>query len=324
MIEEVIKNFSKQLEYQPEIENQAALKKRDRFVVVGMGGSNLAADIIRGWKPKLDVIVHRDYGLPAVEEHELEKRLIILSSYSGSTEETISAFDEAISRSLPLIIIAAGGKLLELARKSNAPYIQIPDIKAHPRFAIGLSIKATLKAMGEESILSDIAGGTSSLKAADYENVGENLAHSLEGRIPLIYSSGRNRGLAYFWKINFNETAKIPAFCNTFPELNHNEMAGFGKLTTGGFGKFAEKFACVLLTDPDDEPLIQKRMDATAKIFEDLGLEVLRADVVGPSLWHKSFASILTSFWTSYFLAEHYGIDPEDVSIIEDFKKLAG
>jgi glucose/mannose-6-phosphate isomerase len=315
----IIKNFSKQLEYQPAIENATAFEKYDKFVVIGMGGSNLAAEIIKGWKPKLDVIIHRDYGLPDIEEGELKERLIILSSYSGETEETISAFQEAFSRKLPLIVIAGGGRLLNLARDNNTPYIQLPAIKAHPRFAIGLSIKATLKAMGEELLLNDVSGVAESLDAEEYEEIGKNLAHSLENKIPLIYSSNRNRGLAYFWKINFNETVKIPAFFNVFPELNHNEMAGFDKLAAIGFK--SSDFAFIFLNDPDDETRIQKRMAAMAKIFEEKGFALQEANIIGPSLWHKSFAGIIIAFWTSLYLAEYYSIDPEDISIIEDFKK---
>ncbi len=318
MMEEIIRNFAEQLKYAPEIENTAALKRGGKFVVAGMGGSNLAAGIIKSWKPKLDVIIHRDYGLPDMEERELKERLIILSSYSGTTEETLSAFNEALSRELPLMVIATGGKLLELAQKNNAPYIRLPDIKAHPRFAIGLSIKATLKAMGEDSILNNITGEAGSFNADDYKEAGRDLARSLENKTPLIYSSVRNRSLAYFWKINFNETVKTPAFFNVFPELNHNEMVGFGS-KLGDIG-FADKFVFVFLADPDDEPRIQKKMAATAKIFEDKGFMVSKADIAGSSLWHKSFAGILTAFWASYYLAEYYKIDPEDVSIIEGFK----
>ncbi len=320
MMEEIIRNFAEQLAYAPEIENAAALKRGGlsrhgggKFIIAGMGGSNLAAGIIKSWKPKLDIIIHRNYGLPDMEERELKERLIILSSYSGATEETVSAFNEALSRELPLIAIATGGKLLELAQKNGMPYIRLPDIKAHPRFAIGLSIKATLKAMGEDSILNDIASGAGSFNVDDYKEAGRDLARGLENKIPLIYSSVRNRSLAYFWKINFNETVKTPAFFNVFPELNHNEMVGFGK--------FADKFAFIFLTDPDDEPRIQKKMDATTEIFEDRGMTVLKTSIIGPSLWHKSFAGILTAFWTSFYLAEHYSVDPEDVSIIEEFKK---
>jgi len=318
-LREIIKDFPKQLEYQPSIENATAFEKYDKFVVVGMGGSNLAAEIIKGWKPKLDVIIHRDYGLPNIEEGELKERLIILSSYSGETEETISAFQEAFSRKLPLIVIASGGKLLNLARDNDTPYIQLPTIKAHPRFAIGLSIKATLKAMGEELLLNDVSGIAESLDAEEYEEIGKNLAHSLENKIPLIYSSSRNRGLAYFWKINFNETVKIPAFFNVFPELNHNEMAGFDKIAAIGFKP--SDFVFVFLNDPDDETRIQKRMTAMAKIFEERGFALQEANIIGPSLWHKSFAGILIAFWTSLYLAEYYNVDPEDISVIEDFKK---
>ena len=87
-------------------------------------------------------------------------------------------------------------------------------------------------------------------------------------------------------------------------------------------GKLNHKFAFVFINDPDDEPRIQKRMAATKKIFEDREFAVLNVDLAGPSLWHKSLAGILTAMWTSHFLAEHFSIDPEDISMIEDFKEL--
>ena len=137
--------------------------------------------------------------------------------------------------------------------------------------------------------------------------------------MPLIYSSGTNAGLARYWKISFNETAKLPSFYNFVPELNHNEMAGFDSKIFDG--KLNHKFALVFLNDPDDEPQVQKRMVITKKILEDREFTVLDVDLVGPSLWHKSFVGILTAMWTSHFLAEHYGVDPEDISMIEDFKR---
>ncbi len=319
MLKNIIQNFPKQLDYEPTIENAGNLQKRDKFIVCGMGGSNLAAGIIESWKPKLDIIIHRDYGLPEMKEAELKKCLVIASSYSGNTEETISGFTEAQSRDLSVIVITTGGRLLELAQERRVTYIQMPKIDDNPRFAIGYSIKATLKAMGEKAVLNDINGEVKSLNAGDYERAGKELAEKLQDKIPLIYSSGRNAGLARYWKISFNETAKVPAFYNFLPELNHNEMVGFSsELSTGQtYGKFAFLF----FNDPDDEPHIRKRMVTTRKVFEDKGFTVLDVDLSGPSLWHKSFAGILTAMWTSYYLAEHYGVDPEDVSMIEDFKK---
>src|SRR3989338_4591664 len=134
--------------------------------------------------------------------------------------------------------------------------------------------------------------------------------------MPVICSSGSNAGLARYWKISFNETAKLPSFYNFVPELNHNEMVGFSSQIFEN--KLNHKFAFVFLNDPDDEPRIQKRMAATKKVFEDRGFTTLNVDLVGPSLWHKSFAGILTAMWTSYFFAEYYGVDPEDISMIEE------
>lgn len=319
MLKDIIKNFSKQLDYKPLIENAGNFQKRDRFVVCGMGGSNLAAGIIKSWKPRLDIIIHRDYGLPEMEEERLKNYLVIAGSYSGNTEETISAFREAQARGLPLLVIATGGKLSELAQEHKIPYIQIPKIGDSPRFAIGYSIIATLKAMGEERILNDISEEAKSLNPNDYEQVGKGLAEKLQNKIPLIYSSGTNTGLARYWKISFNETVKLPAFYNFLPELNHNEMVGFDSKIFDG--KLNHKFAFIFLNDSDDELQIQKRMAATQKIFEDRGFTVLKAGVTGPSLWHKYFANILTAMWTSNFLAQYYGVDSEDISMIENFKK---
>lgn len=320
MLEDIVKNFSKQFEYEPFIENAGNFQKRNRFIVCGMGGSNLAAGIIKSWKPKLDLIIHRDYGLPEIDETQLKNYLVIASSYSGNTEETNSALQEARVHGLPFIVIAASGKLLEIAQEKKMPYIQIPKIDGNPRFAIGYSINATLKALGEEMILNKIINSeTRLLDVDDYERIGRELAEKLQNRIPLIYSSGINAGLARYWKINFNETVKLPAFYNFVPELNHNEMAGFDSKIFDG--KLNQKFSFIFLNDPDDKPQIQKRITATKKIFEDRGFMVLPIDLTGPSLWHKSLAGILTAMWTSHFLAKYYGIDPKDILMIEDFKK---
>ena len=285
-----------------------------------MGGSNLAAGIIEGWRPKLDVNLHRDYGLPDMEVAELKEYLIIVSSYSGDTEETLSSFNEAHARGVPIIAITTGGKLLDLAQSQNYPFIKFPKVNSGPRLAVGYSIKATLKAMSEETLLHDISDTGKLLNTASHESMGRDIAQKLQNKIPLIYSSGRNAGLSRYWKISFNETAKLPAFYNFLPELNHNELAGFNSKIFDG--KLNHKFTPIFLNDPDDDPRIQKRMAASKKILENKGFDIVNFDLSGPSLWHKAFASILTTMWTTYFLAEYYHVDPEDISMIEDFKRL--
>src|ERR1700722_306403 len=114
MILDDIKNYAKQFEYEPKVENAAKLKKAKKFVVCGMGGSHLAADILKDWHPELDIIVWSNYGLPPLGEKELKERLIILNSYSGGTEETIDAFNTAKAKRLNFAVIASHGKLIAL------------------------------------------------------------------------------------------------------------------------------------------------------------------------------------------------------------------
>src|SRR3989339_2200595 len=110
MMEKIISDFPKQFEYQPVIENSSSYKASNKFVLCGMGGSHLQANVLQTIKPTVDIIIHSDYGLPAID---LSDRLIIISSYSGNTEETIDAFNLAIEKSLSIIVISIGGKLIE-------------------------------------------------------------------------------------------------------------------------------------------------------------------------------------------------------------------
>ena len=162
--------------------------------------------------------------LPKISRDET----LILSSYSGNTEEVISAFEKGIEHNLSIVIISTGGKLIELAKKHSISYIQMPDTNIQPRNAIGYSLKALLKVIGDEKTLEELSKLSESLNPSEYEEEGKELAEKLKSKVPVIYSSTRNMPIAYNWKIKFNETGKIPAFYNVFPELNHNEMAAYG------------------------------------------------------------------------------------------------
>ncbi len=315
-LKEIINRFSEQLSYEPKIENSEAFVPKDKFIVCGMGGSNLAAEIIKIYQPEIDIIVHKDFGLPSIPDSELGSRLVILSSYSGQTQETIDAFNSAQSSKFSLIVISGGGELLKLAKDNGVPFIQLPvSDGVQPRLAIGLSLKATLKAMEMEDALSDISKLTGHLNPADYESQGHDLADKLKAKVPVAYSSVRNSGLAYIWKVNFNETAKTPLFYNVFPELNHNEMLGFSG------GDVLKNAHFIFLKDSQDDQRIELRMDLTKKLLEDRGFAVEVLDLEGDSIWQKVLGSILLAQWSSYYLAQNRGIDPSDLSMLEDFKK---
>jgi|SRR3989344_1484261 len=316
---ETIAGFNKQFEYEPEIKNPDKLGKYKKFVVCGMGGSNLSPALAKIINPELDIVLHRDYGLPKPEAYA-DGTLIIACSYSGGTEEVLDAAEHAIKEKLPLAAIAVGGKLLELAREYSLPYIEMPKTGIQPRSALGYSLCALLKIIGDEKTLRESKKLAHTLEPSDFEDVGKALAQRLHGFVPVIYSSTRNLIIAYNWKTKFNETGKIPAFYNIFPELNHDEMNGFDvRSSTSGL---MQNFHFLFLRDGEDSPRIIKRMEVLEKLLLQRQLPVEIIDMKGSSVLYKIFSVLILADWTTYYTAEGYGVEPEQVPMVEEFKRL--
>ncbi len=316
MITEDLKNFPKQFSWEPKIENSDKLVAADNLVVCGMGGSHLAADLIKIALPQLPLTIHSDYGFPVLPKPGLG----IISSHSGNTEEALDAFNTAMRQNIPVAVITSGGKLLELAKEHGLPFIQTPDSKIQPRFALGYSLMALLRMTNQNEALMEITRLSNLLNTSSAQNKGQELAQKLHHKIPIIYASTPNTAMALTWKIKFNETAKIPAFYNVWPELNHNEMNGFD--TKEKTMPLMEKFHFLFLQDQTDHPQIIKRLDATKRLLEKQEFKVEILPLAGESVFHKIFQSLLVADWTSYYLAEFYGADPEQVPLVEEFKKL--
>ena len=317
-MEEAIKNFHKQFTYQPVVVHADKLTQKSKFVVGGMGGSHLAAGLLLANDPALDLFIHRDYGLPSLSD--AKDRLFIASSYSGNTEETIDFAVQAHKKGYAVATVSVGGKLLEFAQKNGLPHIVIPDTKIQPRSALGFSMNALAKLLGDEALLSELSGLSSKLLLEELKGKGEALAEALRSKVPVIYASTRNSAVAYNWKIKMNETGKIPAFYNVFPELNHNEMTGFDAIsTTEGLSR---KFHFILLTDSADHPKIGKRMHVCRKLYEDRGFPVTEVALAGDSTLERIFSSLLVADWTAVNIAKIYGTEAEQVPMVEEFKKL--
>ena len=318
MREAIIKQNT-QLALEPEIEFADRLLTHEKFVVSGMGGSHLAADMLQCWNPLLDIIIHKDYGLPPLKPEHVGKRLFIASSYSGNTEEVLDGFEAALVRNMPVCAISVGGALLDRAEQEKIPYIKIPDIGIQPRSALGFSIKALLKIMGQEHVSAELRTLANTLVPGSFEHTGKKLAKHIAGRVPLIYTSARNRAIAYNWKIKFNETGKIPAFMNVFPELNHNEMTGFDTIESTAL--LSANFYCLVLRDEEDHPRVQKRMEILEKLYNDHGISAQTIMLAGASRFEKIFSSLYLADWAAYYTAEHYGADSNNVPMVEEFKK---
>lgn len=317
---DAILNFHTQFEFEPKIIHEENLGDLKSYIICGMGGSNLAGDLLEIVSPGTDVYSHRDYGLPLWSDARLKESLVILSSYSGTTEETLSSYWAAKPKGLSMAVVSAGWRLLEFAKHDKLPHIEIPDTKIQPRMATGFNFLALLKLMRKENELAEARALAGSLKPAEYEETGKALAERIRGKVPIIYASRRNRGLSYNWKIKFNETGKIPAFANVLPELNHNEMIGFdvGDSTR----PLSEKFHFIFLRDSADSEKIQKRMNVLGKLYRDRGLLVEEVVVEGATPYLKIFSSLILADWAALYTGESYGVETEQVPMVEEFKKL--
>ncbi len=320
-----IKLSAKQFAFEPKLENGEKLKKTSKYIIAGMGGSHLAGDLLKMVEPELDIIIHRNYGLPPLSVKDLEERLIILSSYSGNTEEVLSAYEKAGELGLSRAVISLGGKLLDKAKKDKVPYVQMENIKVdgveiQPRSALALNLKSLLKIVGKEEKLKEISKLENNFKPENFEGEGKKLAERLRGYIPIIYSSEQNYAIAYNWKIKFNETGKIPAFYNVLPELNHNEMTGLD--VKNSTRDLSSKFCFIFLMDKEDHKKVEERMNITLKLYEDRKLLTLKIPISGDNIFYKIFNTLTIADFAAYFTAEGYGLESEQVPMVEEFKKL--
>ncbi len=346
MIEDDIRNFNRQLEWEPELQGHPV--KQDapvRVLVLGMGGSHLGADLLNAYDPKLGLMVHSDYGLPSMFDPNSSRpgleEFVIASSYSGNTEEVLDGLNQALAGGFKVAVVASGGKLIEIAKEKSLPYVQLPG-GLQPRMSAGYQVKALAKLLGLQNVLKELnqltqghpvkQGAPVGLDPSEFEERGKTLAEKLVGKIPVIYASQANRVLSYTWKVRFNETAKIPAFYNLFPELNHNEMMGYSD--QGGGEQFLRKlgdknfvhrspeiFTFLVLADSEDHPKIQKRMEIFSKLFTEKGFSVERIDL-GEGRFYCLFSNLLLADWTSYYIARQNGVDPEQIPLVEEFKLL--
>ncbi|MFH0806710.1 MAG: SIS domain-containing protein, partial [Candidatus Brennerbacteria bacterium] len=265
-------------------------------------------DLLRSVLPARDIAVHADFGFPP---HIGNDTLFVISSYSGNTEEALDAFRAVREKQRHVAIITSGGILLEEARREEIPTIEIPEHNLPPRLAIGYSVKALLALMGDAGASAKVAAISipESIKTE-----GKALAERLNGMTPLIYASRRIGGLAYYWKVVMNETAKVQAFANCFPEAGHNEIEGFENAPTA-------HIACITLSDSEDDPRVQQRLALFSRTCREKEIIISPLTLVGANIWERVFRSITLANWTAYYIARARGIDPSTTPFIEKWKR---
>lgn len=313
-MEEQLQGFSHQFGWEPVV--VGSVPEFKDALVCGMGGSALQAKLLHTIDPSLPFSIHQDYGLPPIPDGE--RPLIILSSFSGDTEEVIDAAREAIARDLPRFAIASGGALLALAREQNIPHIELPKDDVEPRVAIGYAMLALLRVLGATEHEAKLRAAGSAINAAALRAAGEKLAPALLDRLPLIYASHANEAIAYFWKIAMNETAKIPAFTNAVPELCHNELGGF--YVVPETSALSKNMVGIFLHDAADHPRNEKRLVLVEAIMREKGLEGVRIELTGEDVYAKTLGGALLGISAAMSLAHRYGVPDAETPLIADFK----
>jgi glucose/mannose-6-phosphate isomerase len=300
----------------------------DKVVVTGMGGSAIGGDLARslfGSQKKPIIFVNREYDLPAFVD---DKTLVIASSYSGNTEETLSAFSQSLEKNCKKLAITTGGKLRPTAEQAGVPVFTI-DYVGQPRAALGygfMSLIAFLQTLGlvedqtaaVEAMIQDLEKQLTELKETvpTGSNPAKQLAGKLAGKIAVIYGAGILSQVAHRWKTQINENGKASAFYEIFSELNHNAVVGYQ------FPKaLVSEIYVVMLRCPSLHHRILLRYKITGDMMAQNGIVYETVDCKGKGQLSQIMSLIYLGDWVSYYLAMLNETDPTPVKIIEYLKK---
>jgi glucose/mannose-6-phosphate isomerase len=337
----VLRTFPEQVRHALQIAQAAppldGIEVRSELVVAGVGGSAIGADLVRsyvaavGGAGHLRMHVWRGYGLPAFVDRT---SVIIASSYSGETEETLSAYREARKRTSHLVCITTGGKLAALATRHKVPCILIPA-GFQPRCALGYSFFPLLKtvlghpAVDERArrvtenafpeVLSILEQLSEECAEPTKSNPAYALAKSIHNRLPVIYAAyERTDAIALRWRGQIQENAKQLAFSHVLPEMNHNEINGWQYPR-----EIIKQCAVIFLRDPDDHERVRIRFDALGEILRRSRVRPIHSlEGRGQSLLARMMSLVYLGDWTSYYLALLNGTDPTPVPVITRLKQI--
>lgn len=298
-------------------------------VFSGLGGSAVGGNILESYlidEIKMPIFVNRNYTLPKFVG---ENTLIFVLSYSGNTEETLSAYDQAKEKKAKIIVISSGGKLVNLVQKDGFPLITIPS-GLPPRCALGylffppliiLSkmevIENKQQQIGEMILVLDNLRETQ-LKPdiKGKKNPAKKIAQDILGRFPVIYGSCDHlEGVLMRWRSQLAENGKTLSSSHLFPEMNHNEIVGWENPR-----EILDRFSVILLQDKDDYPRTKKRMEITKSIIGEQNIPLIEVDSQGEGLLSRIFSLVYIGDFASFYLAILNNVDPTPVDKITYLK----
>jgi glucose/mannose-6-phosphate isomerase len=306
---------------------QVNFPKPDNIIVAGMGGSGIGGELLKDWarnKTTVPIEVNREYQLPA---YAGKRTLVLITSYSGDTEESLGAFLDALKRKCMIYCISSGGALLENAERLNVPYLRVPG-GMPPRAALpylfiplllGMEKMGLVSGASEELsealiLLEKISQDNSPEKPAK-ENFSKTLALNIGLTAPVVYGFGFYRSVAERFKTQFNENSKVPAKWEVFSELNHNEIVGWERA-----GELSKCFSAIFIRDKEESTEIRSRIEITKELVDKAGVGMFEVPTQGKSPMAKMLSTICIGDFTSIYLALLHGVDPTPVKTINYLK----
>ena len=321
---ENIRKFPDMLLYEPDVEGTFKPYEGGRIVIMGMGGSAAAGDLFADWLG-LDVRTVRHYDLPPFYG---EGDTFVAVSYSGNTEETLSAYSQAVKRGMRGFVITTGGKLREMAKGDGMPVVTVPS-GYQPREAFGFLFKALAFGAREMGIIKGEEYGELLKAAEDLKGYREELdgedsptyevASRIYKRLPLIYADASIGSVAVRWKNQINENANAFAHVMLFPEHNHNEIEGFDH------PEFLDTKAWLVFLKTDyDHPRVRLRMEIVEDLLRDYVLGAYSVGAKGEGRLAQMLYLIWFGDFVSYWLTVEYGGDPYRIDRIRKLKEILG
>ncbi len=305
--------------------------RTNKVVILGMGGSAIGGDLVASListEAKIPVLVRRDYNLPAFVD---SKTLVIASSYSGMTEETLSTFNEALNTDSKKLVITTGGRLKDIAQERNIPVFTFA-YKAQPRAALPFSFLPILNFVQRLGFIGDKSADVAEMieaieqlsqeineTAPIKQNQAKQLAQALHGKLAVIYGAGITAEVAHRWKTQLNENSKAWAFHEAFPELNHNAVVGYQFPL-----ELVSNILVVMLRSNHLPKPILRRYQITAQLLDKAKVRYQLMDGLGKSQLAQMMSLVLLGDYASYFLAILNQTDPTPVKTIDFLKGKLG
>lgn len=322
MMDQLIERFPSQLNEALEIGEASSINAHTEIInkvyVAGLGGSGIGANFVAEFiadECKIPYLIGKSYSNPAFID---KSTLYVASSYSGNTEETLSALSGVHQSGAKIVIITSGGKLLSIAKEKGYDYIQVPGNWPSPRACLGYSLVQQLYVLFKLKLISKtvIEQLKSSIDLIKYDqdeikNKAQKIAKIIHNKIPVIYTTDRMESVAVRFRQQINENSKYLAWHHVIPEMNHNELVGW---------KDSYDVAVIFFRNKDDFNRNAIRMDIMKEILSKYTDTIIEIFSKGQSLVEKSIYFVHLGDWVSWYLAELRGVDALEVNVIDYLK----